>query len=148
MKIVSINISEGKGTPKHPVDKAELIIDHGLKGDGHAGNWHRQVSFLAEESIKAACSQGLDVGYGDFAENFTTRGVDWPRIPIGTRIRLGDKVLVKITQIGKVCHRPCAIYYRAGDCIMPKSGVFARVLTGGTIHVGDLIVIQGNIIQQ
>ena len=141
MKIVSINTSAGKGTPKQPAGKAELVCGHGLKGDGHAGDWHRQVSFLAAEKIEAARAQGLDVGFGDFAENITTTGVDWPLIPVGTRIRLGDSAIVEITQIGKVCHKPCAIYYRSGGCIMPKSGVFARVLTGGDINVNDPILM-------
>ncbi|NOY69886.1 MAG: MOSC domain-containing protein [Deltaproteobacteria bacterium] len=144
MKIVSINVSTSKGTPKQPVDTAELIPGHGVKGDGHAGDWHRQVSFLAAEKIETARAQGLDVGFGDFAENITTTGVDWPLLPVGTRVRMGDSVLVEITQIGKVCHKPCAIYYRAGDCIMPKSGVFAKVLMGGAIHVDDPLLITDN----
>ena len=141
MKIISINISTHKGTPKQPVAEAEVIIDHGLKDDAHAGDWHRQISFLAWEKIETARAQGLDVNAGDFAENFTTTGVDWETLPTGTRVRLGETVLCEITQIGKVCHKPCAIYYRAGDCIMPKSGVFARVLTGGTVRVGDAVTV-------
>ena len=141
MKIISINISTHKGTPKQPVAAADVLAGHGLKGDAHAGDWHRQVSFLAWEKIESARAQGLDVNIGDFAENITTTGIDWETLPIGTRVRLGDTVICEITQIGKVCHKPCAIYYRSGDCIMPKSGVFARVITGGLIRVEDPVAI-------
>lgn len=139
MKIDSIAISKKKGTRKTPVKEASLIQDHGLEGDAHAGPWHRQVSFLASESIESAREQGLDVTFGDFAENIATTGIDWPKIPIGTRVRLGRSALVEITQIGKECHNKCAIYYMAGDCIMPREGIFARVLKGGKIQCGDKI---------
>jgi MOSC domain-containing protein YiiM len=142
MKIVSIATSKKKGTRKTQVDEANLIVEHGLEGDAHAGPWHRQVCFLAEESIEKARKQGLDVTFGDFAENISTIGIDWPSIPVGTRVTLGESVLVEITQIGKVCHKKCAIYYQAGDCIMPREGVFARVLEGGTIRLGDSVGIQ------
>lgn len=141
MKIVSIAISRKKGTPKTPVEEAYLVKEHGLEGDAHAGNWHRQVSLLASESIDQANLQGLDVGFGDFAENIATVGVDWKTLPIGTRVRLGAQVLLEITQIGKECHNRCAIYYKAGDCIMPREGVFARVLEEGLIRCGDPIEI-------
>ena len=141
MKIVSIAVSKKKGTRKTPVEEAFLSRDHGLDGDAHAGPWHRQVSFLASESIDTARAQGLDVGFGDFAENIATVGIDWKSMPLGTRVRLGDSVLVEITQIGKECHTKCAIYYMAGDCIMPREGVFARVLAEGTIRCGDPIAI-------
>lgn len=141
MNIVSIAISKKKGTPKRPVDQAVVIEDHGLEGDGHAGPGHRQVSLLSAESIEGAREQGLDVGFGDFAENIATRGIEWKRVPLGTRVRLGNTVLLEVTQIGKECHSRCAIYYRAGDCIMPREGIFARVLTGGVIHCGDTISI-------
>jgi MOSC domain-containing protein YiiM len=141
MRIISIAISKKKGTPKCPVDEAVVIEDHGLEGDGHAGPGHRQVSLLSAESIDGARDQGLDVDFGDFAENIATRGVDWKRVPLGTRIRLGSTVLLEVTQIGKTCHNRCAIYYRAGDCIMPREGIFARVLTGGLIHCGDAVSI-------
>ena len=137
MKVVSIAISRKKGTRKSTVDHAQLIAGHGLAGDGHAGNWHRQVSFLAQESIAQAQAQGLDVTFGDFAENIATTGIDWKTLPIGTRVRIGDAALVEVTQIGKQCHKPCAIFYQAGDCIFPREGVFARVLEGGTVRVGD-----------
>jgi MOSC domain-containing protein YiiM len=139
MKIVSIAISKKKGTPKTPVEEIYISKDHGLVGDAHAGPWHRQVSFLSSESIETARRQGLDVTFGAFAENIATVGIDWKKIPIGTRVRLGGRVVVEITQIGKECHNRCAIYYKAGDCIMPREGVFARVLEEGAIRVGDPI---------
>jgi MOSC domain-containing protein YiiM len=139
MKIVSLAVSKKKGTRKTPVEKATVLVDHGLEGDAHAGPWHRQVSFLASESIDHAREKGLDVTFGDFAENIATVGIDWLKVPVGTRLELGDSVQVEVTQIGKVCHNKCAIYYLAGDCIMPKEGVFARVLKGGPIRCGDEI---------
>jgi MOSC domain-containing protein YiiM len=143
MKIISVAISKKKGTRKNIVDEAQLVQDHGIEGDAHAGPWHRQVSFLAAESIKLAQKQGLDVSFGDFAENIATSGIDWQKIPIGTQLRLGDTALVEVTQIGKECHTRCAIYYKAGDCIMPKEGIFARVLEGGKIRPGDIIAVEG-----
>ena len=139
MKIVSISTSRKKGTVKKQVQSAQLVAGHGLEGDAHAGQWHRQVSFLAAESIAGAKEGGLDVGFGDFAENIATTGIDWINIPVGTTFRLGATALVEITQIGKECHNRCAIYYKAGDCIMPKEGVFARVLKSGAIDCGDAI---------
>jgi MOSC domain-containing protein YiiM len=109
MKIVSIAVSKKKGTPKTPVEEAYIYKDHGLEGDAHAGPWHRQVSLLASESIDKARAQGLDVGFGDFAENIATVGIDWKNLKIGTRARLGEQVVVEITQIGKECHNRCAI---------------------------------------
>jgi MOSC domain-containing protein YiiM len=144
VKIVSIAVSKKKGTPKTPVEEAFLSKDHGLEGDAHAGPWHRQVSLLAAESIEKANAQGLDVGFGDFAENIATVGVDWKTLPIGTRALLGEQVMIEITQIGKECHNRCAIYYKAGDCIMPREGVFARVLAEGRIKCGDPVKIIEN----
>ncbi|OGP62124.1 MAG: molybdenum cofactor sulfurase [Deltaproteobacteria bacterium RBG_13_49_15] len=141
MKIVSIAVSKKKGVTKHPVDEVILVEGHGIKGDAHAGDWHRQVSFLAVESIDQARKMGLDVGFGDFAENIATEGIDWKTMPVGTCLKLGETVRVEVTQIGKECHTRCAIYYKAGDCIMPKEGVFARVLTGGVLRRGDAIEI-------
>ena len=141
MKIVSIAISKKKGTRKVTVDEAFLIEDHGLEGDAHAGPWHRQVSLLAGESIEKARNRGLYVTFGDFAENIATLGIDWPKVPVGTQLKLGDTAQVEITQIGKECHNKCAIYYLAGDCIMPREGIFARVLKGGKIHCGDTVKI-------
>jgi MOSC domain-containing protein YiiM len=137
MTIVSIAISKKKGTRKICVEEINVIKDYGLEGDAHAGPWHRQVSFLAAESIEKARQGGLQVTFGDFAENIATEGIDWSTVPLGTHLRLGDSVLVEITQIGKECHRKCAIYYQAGDCIMPREGIFARVLEGGAIANGD-----------
>lgn len=140
MKIESIAISKKKGTKKETVDEAVVIAGHGLSGDAHAGDWHRQVSFLSMESIDQAKTEGLSVTFGSYAENIATSGIDWPTVPAGSRLTLGGQVIVEITQIGKECHRKCAIYYQAGDCIMPREGVFGRVLQGGTIRVGDAIV--------
>jgi len=136
MKVVSVAISRKKGTPKVQVEKATLLEDHGLEGDAHAGPWHRQVSFLAAESIEEARKKGLDVDFGDFAENIATSGIEWQDIPVGTRVNLGDSALVEITQKGKECHNKCAIYYLAGDCIMPREGIFGRVLKGGEVCCG------------
>ena len=141
MEIVSIAKSKKKGTKKSIVDSARLIQEHGIEGDAHAGDWHRQVSFLASESIDMSRDGGLDVTFGDFAENIASTGVDWKTLPLGTRVKLGDTALVEITQIGKECIRKCAIYYQTGDCIMPREGVFARVLEGGEIRCGDPIEI-------
>lgn len=139
MKIVSIASSKKKGTRKTLVDEAILVENHGLEGDAHAGPWHRQVSFLASESIERARAGGLNVTFGDFAENIATEGIDWMKVPVGTVLKLGDTAVVEITQIGKECHKKCAIFYQAGDCIMPREGIFARVLSGGVIRCGDPI---------
>jgi MOSC domain-containing protein YiiM len=144
MRIVSLAVSRKKGVRKQTVDRVVLIPDHGIEGDAHAGAWHRQVSFLAAESIEKVRQTGLKVSFGDFAENIATEGIDWKAVSVGTRFRLGESVLVEITQIGKECHKRCAIYYQAGDCIMPKEGVFGRVVQGGTLHCGDSIqIVQG-----
>lgn len=144
MEIVSIAISKKKGTPKTRIEKGILIQDYGLEGDAHAGPWHRQVSFLASESIGEARGRGLNVGFGDFAENIATSGIDWRTIPVGTRLELGPSALVEVTQIGKECHTKCAIFYLAGDCIMPREGIFGRVLRGGEIECGDSVRILEN----
>lgn len=141
MRIESIAVSKKKGTRKTQTPEAELTAGHGLDGDAHAGPWHRQVSFLSSESIQTAREKGLDVTFGDFAENIATSGIDWRTLPIGTRLELGASAMVEITQIGKECHNRCAIYHMAGDCIMPREGIFARVLKGGKIKCGDEIRI-------
>jgi MOSC domain-containing protein YiiM len=142
--VVSVNISEKKGIPKTPVSTAEFIADYGIKGDAHAGNWHRQVSLLAVESIDKIKSLGvLDIDVGRFAENITTKGVVLHKLPIGTILNIGD-VVFEITQIGKECHQKCEIFHQIGDCIMPKEGIFAKVIIGGTIKKGDKIVIDGS----
>ena len=120
MKIVSLAVSKKKGTRKKIVDEALLVQDHGIEGDAHAGPWHRQVSFLAAESIEKARNQGLEVTFGDFAENIATSGIDWLEIPVGTQLRLGDRVLVEVTQIGKECHNRCAIYFRPATALCRK----------------------------
>lgn len=142
-RIRSINVSPRKGTRKAPIPSgtARVIEQFGLESDAHAGHWHRQVSLLAAESIRTAQARGLDVTNGDFGENITTAGLDLHALPLGTQLRLGPDVLIEISQIGKVCHTRCAIYYLAGDCIFPHEGVFGVVLHGGTIHVGDPIEI-------
>jgi len=142
IKIVSIAISRKKGTRKLPVDEIILQENYGLEGDAHAGDWHRQVSFLSSENIEKARAKGLDVSFGDFAENIATKGVDWKTVPVGTVVRLGKSAVLEITQIGKICHNKCAIYYKAGDCIMPREGVFARVLKRGKIVCGDEVRIE------
>ncbi len=144
-KVVAINTSAEKGTRKKNIGRSCLLAGHGLKDDAHAGDWHRQVSLLALESIEKMVRLGLKVGPGDFAENITTQGIDLLTLPIGTRLRIGPNSLLEVTQIGKVCHNRCAIYYQAGDCVMPKEGIFAKVLTGGEIQVGDEIrVLSGD----
>jgi len=140
-KVLAVNVSEEKGTKKTNIQSCDLLKDFGLKGDAHAGPWHRQVSLLANESIDKMKAMGLKVGYGDFAENITTEGVDLVHLPIGTTIRVGDSVLLRVTQIGKECHERCAIYYQAGDCVMPKEGIFAEVLSEGEVKAGDEIII-------
>ncbi|MBU0995829.1 MAG: MOSC domain-containing protein [Proteobacteria bacterium] len=141
MEIVSIAVSKKKGTRKTIIEESLLIKDHGLEGDAHAGPWHRQVSFLSSENIEKTRQQGLDVTFGDFAENIATKGIDWKTLPVGTKVKLGESAIVEITQIGKECHKKCAIYYQAGDCIMPKEGVFGKVLEEGRIVNGDKITL-------
>jgi MOSC domain-containing protein YiiM len=140
-KVLAVNTSETKGTKKTNIRSCAVEKDHGLKGDAHAGPWHRQISLLANESIEKMKAKGLKVGYGDFAENITTEGIDLVHLPIGTTMRIGDSVLLRVTQIGKECHTRCAIYYQAGDCVMPKEGIFAEVVNEGEIKVGDEILI-------
>jgi MOSC domain-containing protein YiiM len=139
--VVSISTSAEKGMRKTPVESAFLRPEHGIEGDAHAGPWHRQVSLLAEESIEKMRSKGLDVSYGDFAENITTRGLVLYEIPVGTRMRIGE-CYAEVTQIGKECHDRCAIYYAAGDCVMPREGIFVRILKGGAVKKGDEIIVE------
>jgi MOSC domain-containing protein YiiM len=140
-KIIAVCTSQSKGERKTDVGQGLLVADHGLQGDAHAGPWHRQVSLLALESIDKMRALGLDVGPGDFAENLTTEGIELFTLPIGTRLKLGAKALGEVTQIGKVCHDRCAIYYQAGDCIMPREGIFIRVLQSGPIMAGDPVAV-------
>lgn len=140
-KIVAVNTSPRKGQRKKNVDSSLLLKGLGLEGDAHAGFAHRQVSLLALESIKKMQDKGLDVHPGDFAENFTTEGLDLPGIPVGRRIKAGRDVYLRVTQIGKECHNRCAIYYQAGDCVMPTEGIFAEVLSEGRVNTGDSILV-------
>jgi molybdopterin adenylyltransferase len=143
-KVISVNISEQTGEKKHNVECCLLVVGHGLEGDAHAGEWHRQVSLLAVESIDKMRMQGLDVWPGDFAENLTVQGVDVASLPVGTRLLVGDGILLELTQIGKECLEPCAIGRQVGECIMPKEGVFAKVIEGGKAAVGDDVeVVEG-----
>jgi MOSC domain-containing protein YiiM len=141
-RIISINVSDKKGTRKRPVMEAVINEDFGIVGDAHGGAWHRQISLLGIESIEKMRQRGLQVNPGDFAENITTEGIDLLSLPIGTKLKIGP-VLAEVTQIGKECHTRCAIYRQAGDCVMPKEGIFVRVLKGGKIKTGDLIEIAG-----
>ena len=139
-KIVSINISDKKGIRKKPIEEVFLKTGYGIEGDAHASSgWHRQVSLLALESIRKMQDLGLKVGPGDFAENLTTEGIDLLDLPVGTRLKIGDGIEVEVSQIGKECHTRCAIFYQAGDCVMPKEGIFVRVLRGGKVRKGDVI---------
>ena len=137
--ILSVNVSDKKGQKKHNIGTCSLTKGVGLKGDAHAGTEIRQVSLLAKESIEKIRDKGLDVRYGDFAENLTTQGIILHELPIGTMLKIGDEVLVTVTQIGKICHDRCAIFAQVGDCVMPREGIFAEVVVGGEIAVGDSI---------
>ena len=134
--------SETKGVPKKPVPAVEVTAGRGIEGDAHAADWHRQVSLLGIESIEKMRRLGVSVNPGDFAENVTTSGIALLSLAIGTRIRLGE-VLLEVTQIGKECHARCEIYRQAGDCVMPREGVFTRVVRGGSIRPGDVVQAVG-----
>jgi MOSC domain-containing protein YiiM len=135
-RILSLNVSERAGEQKKPVSGGRVTLkeNHGIVGDAHARDWHRQVSFLADEDVDTMRGKGIQIGFGDFAENVTTRGVDLSSLPVGTRLRLGEAEL-EVTQIGKECHAHCAIYRTVGDCVMPRRGIFARVLKGGEVSL-------------
>jgi MOSC domain-containing protein YiiM len=147
-QIVAVCTSKEKGERKTDVGQAEVQEGFGLVGDAHGGDWHRQVSLLAIESIDKMRAAGLDVGPGDFAENLTTQGVNLYSLPVGTRLRVGASVLLEMTQIGKECHDRCAIYHQAGDCVMPREGVFATVVNGGPVKTGDSLEILGPVGKQ
>jgi MOSC domain-containing protein YiiM len=140
-KVLAVCISDRKGVPKTNVFRGQLVANHGLEGDAHAGPWHRQVSLLAQESADKVRAKGLDVAPGAFAENILTSGLDLLSLPLGTRLRIGPEALVEVTQIGKECHTRCAIYRITGDCVMPREGIFVRVLRGGMVQVGDPIEV-------
>jgi len=140
-RIKAISVSEQKGTQKVNVPEAELLADFGIIGDAHAGNWHRQVSLLAVESIDEIVAKGTKVSPGDFAENITTEGLNLHELSVGSKLRLGGSVELEVTQFGKKCHERCEIFERVGDCIMPRKGVFAKVIRAGSINVGDVIEV-------
>jgi MOSC domain-containing protein YiiM len=139
-EVVAVCTSEGKGTAKDNVGHGVLRVDWGLEGDAHAGDWHRQVSLLAIESIQKMLAKGFDVVEGSFAENITTRGLVLYELPVGTRMRLGT-ALVEVTQIGKKCHTGCAVFQQVGDCVMPREGIFVKVLEPGEVNNGDIIEV-------
>lgn len=140
--MVSVNVSERKGVRKRPVVRGVVREQFGVEGDAHASaSWHRQVSLLAIESIEKMREMGLDVNPGDFAENITTEGIDLISLPVGTRLLIGNSILAEVSQIGKECHSRCAIFYQAGDCVMPKEGIFVRVISGGPVQPGDRIEV-------
>jgi MOSC domain-containing protein YiiM len=138
--ILAVNIADSKGRKKTNVGCGLIMENFGLQKDAHAGS-DRQVSLLAKESIEKIRQKGLDVWYGDFAENLTTEGIDLPLLPVGARLQIGSQVLLEVTQIGKVCHDRCHIYYSVGDCVMPREGIFAKVLVGGDVKTGDSIEV-------
>ena len=140
-RIVAVSISTKKGVKKTNIRVGTLIENYGLENDAHAGDWHRQISLLAVESISKIREKGLDVNPGDFAENITTEGIKLWELPVGTRLKLGENSLVEITQIGKECHDRCAIFKQVGDCVMPREGIFVKVLKGGTVGPEDDIQI-------
>ena len=139
-RVEAVCISEKKGTQKVNIGKARLIDNFGIENDAHGGPWHRQVSLLEKEKIEEFRKKGILVGYGAFGENLVVEGIDFAKLPVGTKFKCGE-VLLELTQIGKICHDRCHIYNTVGDCIMPREGVFTRVLKGGDIAVGDLLEI-------
>ena len=139
-KVIAVSISQDKHTRKKNIKKGILRENYGLIGDAHGDpDSHRQISLLAIESIQKMLDLGLEVYPGDFAENITTQGVDLTSLPLGTKIAIGDESILQVTQIGKICHNPCAIGQEVGDCIMPREGIFARVIKGGIVEIGDEI---------
>ncbi|HUT79120.1 MAG TPA: MOSC domain-containing protein [Polyangia bacterium] len=137
-KVLAVCVSERTGVQKRPVDAADLVVGHGIAGDAHAGDWHRQVSLLADESAQRMRDAGAAVGPGDFGENLLTSGISLVDLPIGASLRVGG-TLLEVTQIGKECHSHCAIFHAVGDCVMPREGIFCRVLEGGPVRPGDPI---------
>jgi len=140
-RIKAISVSKERGTKKVNVPEAELRADFGIIGDAHSGNWHRQISLLAAESIDKMTAKGAKVSPGDFAENITTEGLNLHELPVGSKLKLGQSVELEITQFGKKCHSRCEIFEQVGDCIMPREGVFARVTKAGAISVGGVIEV-------
>ena len=143
-RVMAVCISEHKGTQKRDVKSARFLLNWGIEGDAHGGKWHRQVSLLSQERVDEFRARGADVCAGAFGENLLVAGIDFKALPVGTRFHCGD-VLLELTQIGKECHAHCQIYHQVGDCIMPREGVFARVLQPGIITVGDELTIEGSV---
>ena len=139
-KVVGICISEKRGTKKTPLPEADIVEGWGIERDAHGGNWHRQVSLLPYEKIEAFRERGAEVAQGDFGENIIVQGIDLKNLPLGARINI-NKAVLELTQVGKECHSHCEIYQSMGDCIMPREGVFARVVAGGHIRVGDRVEV-------
>lgn len=139
-KVLAICISEKKGVGKTPVDRGILVENWGLENDAHAGNWHRQISLLSVEKIDDFKNRGGKVSDGDFGENLIVEGFDLAKLPVGTKLRINNCIL-EITQIGKECHTRCNIFYSVGDCIMPREGIFAKVIQGGEILPGNSVDI-------
>jgi len=141
-KILSVNISDNKGEKKHNIGRCRVLRHSGLENDAHGEDKIRQISLLAMESIEKIRQKGLPVNCGDFAENLTTQGLELHALPVGTKLQIGHDVLLEVTQIGKSCLTPCAIFFAVGDCIMPKEGIFTRVLAEGIVATGDEIVVR------
>jgi len=141
-KIIAVSVSLKKGVKKTNIFSGKLLENYGLENDAHAGEWHRQVSLLALESIAKIRAKGLDVNPGDFAENITTEGIRLWELPVGTRMKLGGDALVEVTQIGKECHDRCAIFHQVGDCVMPREGIFVRIIAEGRVKPGDFITYE------
>ncbi|HJA81389.1 MAG TPA: MOSC domain-containing protein [Candidatus Mediterraneibacter intestinipullorum] len=142
-QVTAVCTSPAKGTQKQKVKEGIFIEDHGIQGDAHAGKWHRQVSLLSYDKIEAFRARGAEVEDGAFGENLVVRGIDFRSLPVGTRLCCND-VILELTQIGKECHHGCQIFQKMGDCIMPREGVFARVIRGGKIRVGDEMKVENN----
>jgi len=140
-RIKAISISEKRGTQKPNVPEAELKTDFGIVGDAHAANWHRQVSLLAIESIDKMVAMGAKVSPGNFAENITTEGIELLKLSVGSKLKVGKDAELEITQIGKECHSRCAIFEQVGNCVMPREGIFAKVISSGRVKVGDVIEV-------
>lgn len=141
-KIIAVNISEKKGTPKKSIQEGIMIENFGLEGDAHAGKWHRQISLLGIESIEKAKGMRTDgLCHGVFAENLTTEGIELYTLPIGTKLKIGSEAILEVTQIGKECHEGCAVSKLVGQCVMPKEGIFAKVIQGGAVRPEDEIRI-------
>lgn len=140
--VLAVCISLKKGEQKKEIDFGECVVDFGIKGDAHGGDWHRQISLLAKESVDEMRARGVTLENGDFAENIVTEGINLKELPVGTRLLIGNDVVLEVTQIGKECHSGCVIMQKAGKCVMPTDGIFAKVINPGNIKAEDQIVIQ------